>query len=412
MFNVNDIEVNPENEWRLEGTEPSGWAKTVKPHDSNKYFMVSCDTHLTPPPTLFQDRLDKKWLDLLPRYEIRDGKKYLYMPGRGEPERIITVDFQGEDLARQKAGALAHMGDCEDSISWKRIHEQEADGVDAEVLYGNGQALLMWASDNNEFVQAKCEVWNNWAWEVCGDFAHRSSPAATIMTAEVDIAVKEVERVAKMGYKILSFPCKPIYGPEDTKHPNYNLSMYDPLWAAIQEADLTVTYHSFTGMDTRTARSYGSVVINNVCHSITPMSPIVHMCASGVFEKFPNLRVAAIEGDAGWVPWMMQRMDEAYIKQHFWAFPKLKELPSQYFKNNCYVSFGEDRAVISLAEEFDIVDNLMWANDYPHHEGTWPRSEQAIYRTLGDKLSEESRAKVLGLNAAKCFGFDIPEKYR
>lgn len=411
MSNLNDIEVNPENEWRLEGIEPNGWAKSVKPHDPNKYFIVSCDTHLNPPSNLFNERLDKKWHDLLPKYEIRDGKRYMILPGR-LPERVLAVDFQGEDLARQKAGALAHMGDCEDSIGWKRIHEQEADGVDAEVLYGNGPALLMWASDNNEFVQAKCEVWNDWAWETCKDFAHRSHPAATIMTADVDVAVKEVERVAKMGYKILSLPCKPIHGPEDPKQPNYNLSIYDPLWAAIQDADLAITFHAFTGMDPRTARSYGSAIINYVCHSITPMAPIVHMCASGVFEKFPKLRAAAIEGDAGWIPWTLQKMDEAHLKHHFWVFPKLKELPSQYFKNNCYASFVEDVAAISLIEQFGLENNFMWANDYPHHEGSWPHSEQAIYRTFGDKLQEDTRAKVLGLNAAKCFGFEIPEKYR
>ena len=52
----------------------------------------------------------------------------------------------------------------------------------------------------------------------------------------------------------------------------------------------------------------------------------------------------------------------------------------------------------------------MWANDYPHHEGTWPHSAQAIERQMGH-LKEETRAKVLGLNAAKFFKFNVPAKY-
>ena len=60
-----------------------------------------------------------------------------------------------------------------------------------------------------------------------------------------------------------------------------------------------------------------------------------------------------------------------------------------------------------FAEEYDIVDNLLWANDYPHHEGSWPHSAEAIERTLGNHLSETSRAKMLGLNAARIFRFDF-----
>lgn len=396
----NHIEVNPENQWRLEGTEPAGWAKSVKPYDPNKYYIVSCDNHLNPPATLFEDRLDKKWSDLY--ISLNDSKKYTFN----------SEEYHGEDLARQKAGAIAIPGHYDDTYGWKRITDQEADGVDAEILFGNGAALLVWASDNNDFVQAKCEVWNDWAWETCKDYIHRSHPVANIMTADVDMAVKEVQRVAKMGYKIVALPCKPKFGPELKGDPDYNRSNYDPLWAAIQDADLTITFHAFTGKDSGTFQGPGSAITNYVWHSITPMAPIVHLCASGVFERFPKLRAASIESDAGWVPWTLEKMDETVRKHHFRMYPKLKELPSQYYKNNCYCSFGEDVSAVSLIEQFGLENNFMWANDYPHHEGSWPHSEQSIYRTLGDRLQEETRAKVLGLNAAKCFGLEIPAKYR
>ena len=71
-------------------------------------------------------------------------------------------------------------------------------------------------------------------------------------------------------------------------------------------------------------------------------------------------------------------------------------------------SFGDLN--LAVASEFALVDNFLWANDFPHHEGSWPYSAQAIERQMG-RLDDGERAKILGLNAARIFGFDIPERY-
>jgi len=99
-------------------------------------------------------------------------------------------------------------------------------------------------------------------------------------------------------------------------------------------------------------------------------------------------------------------MDEAARKHHMWAFPKLKKLPSDYFREHGAASFQDDPIGIELAERHHLVDNFMWANDYPHHEGSWPHSAQSIERQMGE-LKEENRAKILGLNAARIFKFDV-----
>ena len=67
-----------------------------------------------------------------------------------------------------------------------------------------------------------------------------------------------------------------------------------------------------------------------------------------------------------------------------------------------------DRSTLLLAEELDLVDNFMWSNDYPHHEGSWPYSAASIERQM-DTLPEESREKILGLNAAQVFKLEAPE---
>jgi hypothetical protein len=74
-------------------------------------------------------------------------------------------------------------------------------------------------------------------------------------------------------------------------------------------------------------------------------------------------------------------------------------------------SFGEDRSGLALGVAHDLIDNFMWANDYPHHEGTWPHSAAAIERTMGD-LGEEDRSKVLGLNAARFWNIEVPTQHQ
>jgi predicted TIM-barrel fold metal-dependent hydrolase len=80
----------------------------------------------------------------------------------------------------------------------------------------------------------------------------------------------------------------------------------------------------------------------------------------------------------------------------------IPELPSEYFRRNCFATFQEDHVGLASAEQHGIVDNLMWANDYPHHEGSWPHSAASIERQMAC-LCDESRAKILGLNAARVF---------
>jgi predicted TIM-barrel fold metal-dependent hydrolase len=78
-----------------------------------------------------------------------------------------------------------------------------------------------------------------------------------------------------------------------------------------------------------------------------------------------------------------------------------------YFRRNCFATFQEDHVGLRNVEELDLVDNMLWANDYPHHEGLWPHSAEGIERMMGH-LSDDSRGKILGLNAARIFGLRPP----
>ena len=138
------------------------------------------------------------------------------------------------------------------------------------------------------------------------------------------------------------------------------------------------------------------------------MEPIANLCASGVIERFPNLRFGSVEAGIGWVAWALSAMDEAYRKHHMFVRPKLQGLPSDYFRANGFATFQEDKPGLDLAREHNLVNNYMWANDYPHHEGTWPHSAAAIERTM-QTMNDDQRAKIVGLNAKRMFNFDLPD---
>ena len=390
------LDVDAPNQWRLQSPGHAGWPRTARPDDPKKYVLISADCHANEPSNLWAERIDKQYRERIPRV-ITDANGVLWRVSEGHrPDRLRVQDLEGEDMLRQKAGA-----DPRD-----RLRDHARDGIDAEMIFPN-KGLSMWATPDAVFAQAQCRVFNEWAWETFGPYNDRLSPAAAIATADLEGSIAEVQRVAKLGFRALTLPCKPVWGGHDVDHPNYNLPTFDPLWAVIQETGLPITFHVSTGRDPRASRGNGGAVINYVSHSLSPtIEPVANLCASGVLERFPGLRFATIEAGIGWVAWLLDAMDEAYRKHHFWVRPKLAKLPSEYFRLHGFASFQEDAAGLALAEPHNLADNFMWGNDYPHHEGTWPHSAAAIERTMSG-ISDDSRAKILGLNAARLFKFDV-----
>ena len=175
-----------------------------------------------------------------------------------------------------------------------------------------------------------------------------------------------------------------MWGAHDARHPNYNLPLFDPMWALIQDCDVPITFHVSTGRDPRAARNDGGAIINYAAHSLAPtIEPVASLCASGVIERFPKLRFAAIECGIGWVPWALDRDGRGLSQASPVGVSEAEEAAERVFSQQWRgVLSGRSRRA-ALAEHFNLVDNFMWANDYPHAEGTWPHSAEAIEREMG-----------------------------
>jgi predicted TIM-barrel fold metal-dependent hydrolase len=126
----------------------------------------------------------------------------------------------------------------------------------------------------------------------------------------------------------------------------------------------------------------------------------------GTFERNPDLRVTCVEGDAGWVPHYLNRIDRGYREHsHRFAQHKLAKMPSEYFKEQVYLTFQEDVTAWQFADRMNW-HRLMWANDFPHSDATWPNSGALLEQHSAYVRPEQKRA-ILCDNVAGLYNIDV-----
>ena len=380
------------------------------------FFVLSADCHVNEPNDLWITRVDKKFRDRVPTVKIDEkGRKWFVIEGQ-RPSRIHeapkdqSVSVEAFKKQADEAGGrrphldmtIGAMFQQQGGFDRDRYLDMDYDGIDAEIVFPN-KGLTAWRSPDPEHNVAMCRVWNDWSHEVFGD-SKRSYPMACVAPSDVQAAVKEVERVAKLGFHGVMLP-------PTVRDTGYNRPEFEPLWAALSAAGLPICFHAGTGKDPRTATGDGGAIINYVVHAMnTVLQPAVEMCASGVFERFPKLQFATVEAGAGWIPYALYAMDFGERCHNFWVMPKLKERPSDYFRQHGHASFETDPIGAELRHHLG-PDVLMWGNDYPHLEGSWPHSAEHI-ETWSKGMTREEKAKTLGLTAARLFNIEVPERFR
>ena len=195
-----------------------------------------------------------------------------------------------------------------------------------------------------------------------------------------------------------------VYPPEGRA---YNSPDYEPLWAAAQDLGMPISLHVGTA---RPDPRKEIVTIEAASEASTSNSDYLvrmslgHMIFSGVFERYPKLRVGSVEMELAWIPHFLQAMDFTYSQRAprpGWRRFKGDARPSDYFHSNIFASFQEDGLGIKLRDIIG-VDNLMWGSDYPHIESTFPRSRQILEEILAD-CTDDEKAKITGGNAAKIY---------
>lgn len=352
--------------------------------------LVSADSHVNEPPEMFAERLPAALRGRAPHVESRDGVDHLIMEGM-RPRKLP----RGLDLLEGEARERAQAGGWDPA---QRMHDQDRDGVAAEVVFPTLALQACFMSPDPALQYALAQAYNDWVAEVFVPFGDRFAAAAVIPMVDVDRAAAEAVRTVRLGLRSLFLPCRVPERP-------YNDPAYDPFWAVAASTGLPLTFHAGTGHEPRIERGPGGAVINYILGSQADGPHVVcYLTMSGVLERNPSLQIVTVETGSAWLAWVMTSMDEIYEKHQLWAQPKLALRPSDYVRRQVHCTFQEDPVGVRNRHVTG-VDALLWGNDYPHPEGTWPASRASLDRQLRDVPDAGERRAMAGGTAARLFGF-------
>jgi predicted TIM-barrel fold metal-dependent hydrolase len=132
------------------------------------------------------------------------------------------------------------------------------------------------------------------------------------------------------------------------------------------------------------------------------VSTLAQLICGGVAARHPNLRFVCCEFETGWLAHVLQRLDHAAYRTPDEASPDMKMAPSAYFHRQFYATFEDDLAGV-LTRHLIGVDNLIWGNDYPHHDSIWPHSMAVIDRIF-DGVPEDERIKMTSTTVMELYG--------
>ena len=124
----------------------------------------------------------------------------------------------------------------------------------------------------------------------------------------------------------------------------------------------------------------------------------------GVFERFPRLRVAFLECGAGWVPYMMDRMDDEFEKRGTRWCPFLRRKPSEYVREgNIYFSCEVEERTLPYVIELVGEDRIFFASDFPHERARPDFLHDIPEFAQRTDLSDRVKEKILLHNARRFY---------
>lgn len=372
----------------------------------DNHVVISSDSHVFEPPDLWTERIDSKFKDRAPHMERVGGVDHLVVEGDQMIAGIGLISNAGarfdapETISAHGRFEDVHTGGYDPN---QHISDMELDGVSGEVLYPS-QGLFYFKIADSALMSAVFRAYNDWLAEFCNTNPDRLKGVAMISLDDVREGIQELERTAKLG----------LVGGMITEYPTedrrYDSPEYESFWAAAQDLNMPLSLHTATRRE-GTSRGAGGTGIRDASGRANkvfwPATSICDMIFSGVFERYPKLKVAIVEFELAWAPHLLGTMDYTYNERHEEATYRFKGnlLPSDYFRSNVYLSFQEDAVGLRMRDVIG-VDTLMWGSDYPHSESTFPKSREILDQIL-QGVPPEEQAKIVGGNTARLYGFDL-----
>jgi predicted TIM-barrel fold metal-dependent hydrolase len=358
---------------------------------------ISADSHITEPPNCYIDYIDPKFRDIAPKMVRHETKGDLFViEGMKKPLGIALAAAAGkspEDLAAWGATFDSlHRGGWDPKA---RIGDQDRDGVVAEVIYPT-VGMLLCNHENFEYKKACFDAYNRWIAEYCSYSPERLIGLGQSAMRSVEEGIQELEEMKKLGLRGVMLTGNPQVS-------DYDDPVYDPYWQAAIDLDMPISFHILTSKSDQVGARQRGPLINSFLSIIRGNQDIIGtFIYGGVFERNPKLRIVCVEADAGWVPHYMYRMDHAYKRHRTWMKCKeLKKLPSDYFREHVYLTFQDDWVAFKMKDLCNY-ERLMWANDFPHSDSTWPWSQEMLAEHTKNLTPREKDA-ILHDNVAELY---------
>ena len=374
------------------------------------YTRISADCHIDLPmlaPDLFTSNAQAALKERMPYVTDGPDGPYWTCKNGGSFGLLNGVGPSGQKLVpgqNQRVDVMAATGFYEDGKKGHRhptnpalrAKDMDRDGVQAEVIFG----ILGAATRLNDPAAANemFRIYNDWLVDFCKHDPARFIGLACLPYGDIDAAVKEVHRVAKLGLRGVELSCS--WDMEPMWHP-----MWEPLWKAIHEVDLPLHFHTFPAVPpslldkafgpTRRA-AFFTVVSGFQMNLVNILAAVI---GAAVLERYPNVRISFGESGIGWIPYALERMDFEWEDRFRDLGLKMK--PSDYWRRQCKGTFQFDRIGGKLIDEMG-VESIMWGSDYPHADGVWPESSKYIAEQFGH-LPADVVHKITCENAGKFY---------
>jgi predicted TIM-barrel fold metal-dependent hydrolase len=379
-----------------------------------KLLTVDADGHVLEPADTWERYIDPKFRDRALRVGIdADGFENLFIDN--QPTRMlkgrlgalggIEAETPAEKLAFQIPGKRTYQDGAPPGgyDPHARLAVLDAEGIDKVLLYPTIGIAWEGGVADPELALAYSRAYNRWIVDFCRTDPSRLYPIAHITLLNPKGAVEEVERARRDG-------CVGVYLSPDLAARNgrsLDHPEFDPFWAKVSDLGMPVAFHvvareNMEFMPWARSGTGADGVFLFAFLAVEVMAAFTQMMATGLFEKFPQLKCAVLEAGSNWITAWLDRLDH---KVERGGFPtSLKLLPSEYFRRQCVISADPDETLTAPVVSHLGDDYVIWASDYPHLD-----AEMGVVSELRGRLASlplASQKKVLGENVMRFYGLE------
>jgi predicted TIM-barrel fold metal-dependent hydrolase len=388
-------------------------------------WIVSVDDHVIEPPSVWQDRVPAKYKDIAPRIiKESDGQEYWVY----EDTKMVTGGLgavagrRKEDITVEGYPYSEMRPGCYDPVA--RLADMDEAGILGSLNFPSiprfcGQ--LFWEAKDKDLALLCVRAYNDWMIdEWCATAPGRYIPLTIIPLWDPQLAVREIERTAAKGSRSFCFSenFEPLGLPTIHDPSHY----WDPVIGAANDTGQVLSIHIGSSSTMYKVSSNSPFMANMSMGAIRPAGCMLSWIFSGLFQRFPDIKIALSEGSIGWIPWFLERSQQVLETQKHWVakgqqYPGSAEgahavnIDADVFKidiyddyrNHFYGCFIDDTTGLRM---LDVIgeDNVMIETDYPHSDTTWPHSIKLAHERLTG-LSEDVQYKILRGNAERLYQF-------